>query len=104
MPQRSSLSLNRCGFPHLKHNHRAEEGEPLPADVVVIALGEVPIIDDLPENMRRVKGHAKISAVRPSSMRCKSIAHSSGAERRSCLICPRRFLLCSRLSLEAADG
>jgi NADPH-dependent glutamate synthase beta subunit-like oxidoreductase/glutamate synthase domain-containing protein 3/NAD-dependent dihydropyrimidine dehydrogenase PreA subunit len=34
-----------------------EEGEPLPADVVVIAIGEIPAIDWLPENMRRVKGH-----------------------------------------------
>ena len=34
-----------------------EEGEPLPADVVIVSIGEVPITDWLPENLPRVKDH-----------------------------------------------
>ena len=34
-----------------------EVGESLPADVVVISIGEVPITDWLPENLSRVKNH-----------------------------------------------
>ena len=33
-----------------------EEGEPLPADVVIVSIGEVPATDWVPENILRVKG------------------------------------------------
>jgi len=34
-----------------------EAGEPLPADWVIVSIGEVPITDWLPENLSRVKDH-----------------------------------------------
>jgi NADPH-dependent glutamate synthase beta subunit-like oxidoreductase len=34
-----------------------EETEPLPADLVIVSVGEVPITDWLPENLLRVKSH-----------------------------------------------
>jgi ferredoxin len=32
-------------------------GEPLPADLVIVSIGETPATDWLPENLARVKGH-----------------------------------------------